>query len=363
MAQDDHFIALISEPLIAWYRNNKRDLPWRHTCDPYRIWVSEIMLQQTQVVTVIPYYLRFTAAFPDVMTLAQASLDSVLREWRGLGYYSRARSLHRAAALICQEHKCQVPRNFHELRALPGIGDYTAGAILSIAYGADAVVVDANVRRVLCRLFDYPANPLAPTGKKEIEAYAWSLLPQGQAGDFNQAMMELGAVVCLPKAPCCAFCPLASCCIARQRGVQTERPLPVSRKTLPIRYYAYALAEQGDSVLLVRRTPQGLLGGLWELPGGELTPGESEIDALRRIFTNNLGATCNLADSCAQVKHGYTHFQVRASVFRCRLDSPPLASGQWDAVSWCRTADLQNYGLTGVTVKALAQVGYRLPKR
>ncbi|MCE5260346.1 MAG: A/G-specific adenine glycosylase [Chloroflexi bacterium] len=352
---------LVTNRLLEWYRQNKRDLPWRNARDPYCIWISEIMLQQTQVVTVIPYYLRFITAFPNLHALADASLDNVLAVWRGLGYYSRARAVHRAAQLICEQYHGEIPPGYKELRALPGIGDYTAGAVLSIAFGQDFPAIDANARRVLCRLFDYAADPHLPEGKKAIADYALALLPPGQAGEFNQAMMELGAIICTAKIPRCASCPLAGDCIANRRGVQEERPLAVRRKSLPIRHFVSVVVKESSRILLVRRVPRGLLGGLWELPGGELLAGEDFATGIARIFLKDLNTAATIGAACGSLRHTYTHFTAAVTIYCCTIKGQPLPQQQWDSALWCLPNELDKYGLTGVTVKALAQVGYSLP--
>ena len=271
----------ITANLLSWYEENRRDLPWRRTGDPYAIWVAEVMLQQTQVTTVIPYYERFLRRFPTVQALARANLDDVLALWQGLGYYARARNLHEAARIVVQKHGGELPQECEALRDLPGIGAYTSAALASIAFGQDVPAIDANVVRVLCRLFDYAGDPRKAAGKRALRRHAEALLPQGWAGDYNQAMMELGATLCT-KAPTCEACPLRCFCEAYAKGLQAVRPVSRRRQEVPHRRFVSAFIEVGGRLLIVRRVPEGLLGGLWELPGGLVQEGETHQEEIGR---------------------------------------------------------------------------------
>lgn len=346
--------------LLAWYAQNKRSLPWRETHDPYRIWISEVMLQQTQVSTVIPYYLRFVDTFPSLAALADASLDEVMQVWRGLGYYGRARSLHRAAGIICERYRGKFPQSYAELRALPGIGDYTASAVLSIAFGLDYPAIDANARRVICRLYDYAGDPLSPRGKQELGQMAWLLMPPGLAGEFNQSLMELGATLCRAREPQCMQCPLGQDCLANQRGSQKQRPLHKARGAPPERRYVAALIEDSGRILLVRRIPRGLLGGLWELPGDKLQADEDEQSGLRRILLTDLAATVLIGNQCATVRHRYSHFAELLNVYRCTIQGTLVARHQWDSFVWCPLENLGQYPQSRITIKALEEAGYLL---
>lgn len=348
--------AAITTALLAWYQAHRRDLPWRRTTDPYHIWVSEIMLQQTQVSTVIPYYERFLARFPTVAALAEASLDEVLALWQGLGYYARARSLHKAARIVRDKCGGALPANLAELLSLPGIGRYTAGAVLSIAYGQDVPAIDGNVVRVLCRLFDYDGDPRQAEGQATLRRHADALLPRGRAGVFNQAMMELGATLCAPRTPRCDACPLAAHCRARAQGVQERRPIPKERKALPHRRLAAALIEREGKLLLVRRLPKGLLGGLWELPNAEPARDENDEQALARALRTSLGLFVQVGNLLGTVEHAYTHFRVTVGVYRCSACGDPDPGSPWDDHRWLACDELDNYGLTGVTTRALARL-------
>ncbi len=347
----------LSQALLSWYERAQRDLPWRHTRDPYRIWVSEIMLQQTQVSTAIPYYERFLKTFPTVRALADAELDEVLALWQGLGYYARARNLHRTAERIVNEHGGTMPGDEKALRALPGIGSYTSAAILSIAFGRDAAAIDGNVVRVLCRLFDYDGDPTRAAAKRQIRAYSETLLPPGSAGVYNQAMMELGATVCLPRDPKCGICPLSRFCLARERGVQLMRPIRHKAPPTPLRHVAAAYCLRGSEILFVRREPQGLLGGLWELPGATIEPQANPPAVLRDYLEQHLGGV-TVADVLATISHAYSHFRVRVTAYRVEMIGRPNPTAPWDRALFVPPDDLAAYGLTGVTIKILRALGW-----
>jgi A/G-specific adenine glycosylase len=256
----------LTHALLEHVDLTRRPMPWRETSDPYAIWVSEIMLQQTRVDTVIPYWNRWLERFPTVEHLARADLDDVLKEWEGLGYYSRARNLHSAARMVRERYEGRVPADPGDLRRLPGVGEYTAGAVASIAYGVATPAVDGNVRRVLARLYDLERP--TPAALRDLAA---DLVPADRPGDFNQALMELGATICTPRSPDCPACPLAEWCAARRLDVQEERPLPKKRRPIPEEEVRTVILVRDDgAVLLGRRPEDGLLGGLWEFPGEPL---------------------------------------------------------------------------------------------
>jgi A/G-specific adenine glycosylase len=304
-------------------------MPWRalpgEARDPYAVWVSEIMLQQTQVATVIPYFIRWMARFPAVEDLAAASQDDVLKAWEGLGYYSRARNLHKAAAAIVQHHNGRLPADRNALLALPGIGRYTAGAILSIAFGLRAAVLDGNVKRVLTRLHDMEDA----IGEAATETRLWLLaealvgaVGPEQAGVLNEALMDLGATVCAPKAPHCLLCPLARECLANERGTQELRPVKASRKALPhFDVTAAVVRRPGEPgrVLIAKRPPTGMLGGLWEFPGGKRHDGETLEECLRRELQEELAIDVEVGRYLIAVRHAYTHFRITLHAFECRL--------------------------------------------
>jgi A/G-specific adenine glycosylase len=319
----------LAKRLLNWYARHQRALPWRGTSDPYRVWVSEIMLQQTQVETVRPYYARWLARFPTVEALAAAPQQAVLAAWEGLGYYSRARNLHRAAQLVAANHGGALPRTLEGLRALPGIGRYTAAAIASIAFGVDAAVLDGNVKRVLARVFDVREDVRAPAGEARLWTLAESLVPPGRAGDYNQALMDLGATICTPRAPACLLCPLRELCAAFRLGVQHERPVKVERPALPERSLAAGVVWKRGRVLIAQRAARGLLGGLWAFPATALEGPDDASEAerartLRKALRGEWGLSVRTGQEAQTLEHGFTHFRQRLHVFDCRWQAGRL---------------------------------------
>ena len=301
--------------LLTWFAANARDLPWRRDRSPYRIWISEIMLQQTQVETVNGYFERFMERFPTVATLAAAPLEAVLKVWEGLGYYSRARALQRAAQIVMERHQGQLPANLEALRALPGIGAYTAGAIASLAFGIPAPAIDGNVRRVLARVFALPTP--APAALEAI-LHAW--MPVAAPGRFNEALIELGALVCRPQRPRCPMCPWRELCRAHALQQEADFPTPQPRKPLPHYDVAAAVTLREDGrVLVAQRRPEDMLGGLWEFPGGKRQAGETLEAALRRELEEEMAITLDVGAQIATVRHAYTHFRITLYAFECRL--------------------------------------------
>ncbi|MGE5283856.1 MAG: A/G-specific adenine glycosylase [Actinomycetota bacterium] len=331
--EDPRTAAWISASLLRWFRTAARSMSWRETRDPYRIWVSEIMLQQTRVETVAPYYERFLLKFPDVRSLARATQDDVLKAWEGLGYYSRARNLHRAAGIVVARHAARVPRSVGTLEALPGIGRSTAGAIAAIAFGADVPILDANARRVVARLFAAEGDPRSSA----VEGLLWkrsaSLVRKGRGRDTALALMDLGAVVCLPRAPRCGECPLRSRCSSFLRGIQDSIPQKRARNVLPHRDVVAAVFRRTDGALfLMRRPPDGLLGGLWAFPSGRRDPGESLEDALRRSLREKLRVRAVIQREVGAVGHAYSHYRITLHGFLCETRGSALPAG--DGTGW-----------------------------
>ena len=308
---------LFQKRLIAWYRKESRkNLPWRKTRDPYRIWISEAMLQQTQVAMVIPYYERFLERFPTVQRLSRAPLTEVLDSWSGLGYYSRAKNLHACAQRIVREHSGKLPNQVDSLMKLPGIGRYTAGAISSIAFDRPAPILDGNVQRVLCRYFGIREDPRQVQIRRKLWRLAEQLVPETAPGDFNQALMELGATLCAPRQPRCGACPVSRGCRALRRGWQESIPPPrpaASRKKIR---YPCAIFRKNGSVLIARRPIATLLPGLWEFPGGEQRPGESLAGALRCRLAERLGIRVEPGPRRAQVKQQLSHRELDIQAFQ-----------------------------------------------
>ncbi len=307
----------VAQALLSWYAENARDLPWRRQRDPYAVWVSEVMLQQTRAETVVPYYLRWMDRFPTMEDLAEASRDEVLGMWEGLGYYRRAHNLHQAAQILVDEHDGELPDKVDELRDLPGIGPYTAAAIAAIAFNRDVIAIDGNLRRVLSRLIDLTIDPRSPGGDRRLRSWALRECPSGQSSIFNQALMDLGATVCIPRTPNCDACPLVRFCLAFRRGVQDTRPVRSPRKQIPHITVTAAVLRDRGRVLIARRPEGVLLGGLWEFPGGRLEPQETLEACLRREIGEELGIEIEVGAKLGAFDHAYTHFRVTVHAFEC----------------------------------------------
>jgi len=308
----------ISHRLMIWYAKNQRKLPWRQSRNPYHIWVSEVMLQQTQVDTVIPYYHRFLSRFPTLESLAAASLQDVLKVWENLGYYSRARHLHHAAMQIVADRGGKIPGTYDGLIRLPGVGPYIAGAILSIAFGQRVPAVDGNIRRVISRLFFIPEPMDRITTQRQIHDLVEDMIPENAPEVFNQALMDFGATICTPGKPDCNKCPLQDMCMAREKGIQELLPVKKRRGALPHKDMTAGIVANGrGGILIVQRPLEGLLGGLWKFPGGERRQGESLRSALKRNTRDELGIEVTTKKAVISVKHAYTHFRITLHAFHC----------------------------------------------
>lgn len=336
------------EQLLAWFAEHGRRLPWRTAGrrDPYQVWIAEVMLQQTRVPTVIPYFQRFIGLFPDVPALAQAELDAVLKAWEGLGYYARARHAHAAAKLMMERHAGQVPADRRALLALPGIGEYIAHAVLSLAFGQDYLAMDANVRRVLARWMGLD-RPLRERGAASaLRAFGEQLLPAGRAGAFNEALMDLSALVCTPKSPACGVCPIRESCLAHLQGRQEQIPARSPRRQVPHYDVSAAVIWQDGKVLLAQRLEGGMLGGLWEFPGGTREAGESLEECLRREIQEELGMEIAVGAHLISVPHAYTHKCITLHAFHCRPTAgfpQKLEVRDW---RWVRPEEIAQYPLS-----------------
>jgi len=331
-------------PLLVWYRSNARQLPWREINDPYSVWISEIMLQQTQVKTVIPYYVRWMDRFPTVQALANSSEEDILKAWEGLGYYSRARNIYKTAKIIITEFNGVFPNNCQDLERLPGIGKYTSRAIASIAFGKDEATLDGNIRRVFTRVFNIDEPIRSTACEKELWEIAKDNLPHGKAGDYNQALMELGALLCIPPKPKCDICPLANLCLANQLSLQQERPVKKVRKEIPhFDVVAAVILNLDGQVLLSKRPPQGLLGGMWEFPGGKIEIGEDPRSALSRELHEELGVIANVGDYIGTFKHAYTHFRVTLRAYYCRIEQNDPQPLEASAIKWAHVLQLDDF--------------------
>jgi len=372
--------------LLAWFRKTRRDLPWRRTADPYRIWVSEVMLQQTQIATVIPYYERFLARFTTVEALAKASDQAVLKVWQGLGYYRRAMNLHAAARVVVRDHGGRVPDDPEAFAALPGIGRYTAGAVLSIAFGRRMPCVDGNAVRVFSRWLAVGEPVTQPKVVSRLWAVAEALVPapkgerrasspanyidvfrrpacgpiastfgtgKNNPGDWNQSLMELGARVCTPRTPRCPECPVRRECLARRRGLQDRLPLRRKRKAIPHIEVGAGIIWRRGRVLLCKRRADAMLGGLWEFPGGKLKVGESIQECICRELMEECDLPVTVGEHLIDVTHAYSHLRVTLHLFHCRAGPGRVKLLGCDAARWVRPAEIASYPLPAADVRIL----------
>ena len=357
-AFDESSVPSIRRKLLRWYRENGRDLPWRKTADPYRIWISEVMLQQTRVETVLPYYKTFLKRFPTVQALAKAPQDGVLKTWENLGYYSRARHLHKAAQIVVERFGSRLPGKEEDLRKLPGVGGYTAGAIASIAFGEIVPAVDGNARRVLMRLFDVTAAIDRPSTVRQVQALAEKLVPESAPGDFNQALMDLANSLCTSQKPACSRCPLGKHCRARREGNQEAIPRRPKRRKIPERQAVAALIQDRKGRLLVAQRPgKGLLSSLWKLPGGFLREGEAPEEGLIRTVREEVGVESEPQRPLGAVRHSYTHFRMILHVFASRITCGkprPLLCGE---THWSAPEDLASLAFSKVDRLAVSLSG------
>jgi A/G-specific adenine glycosylase len=339
--------------LQRWFEVHKRPMPWRETADPYRIWVSETMLQQTQVATAAGYYNRFISRFPTLRDLASARSSAVMKLWEGLGYYSRARNLHAAAKVVVRRFGGRIPETLEDLLSLPGIGRYTAGAILSIAHGKSEPVLDGNIIRVLSRLFRFTENVRHPETMKRLWKTAEFLLPAVGVRTHNEALMELGATVCRPRQPLCQDCPVSGFCEAFRFSVQDDLPVRSPRKPVPHVDVTAGIIWKKRKFLITLRPPKGLLGGLWEFPGGKKEPGENLPACLRREIREELGIRVDVGRPLISVKHAYTHFRITLHVFECAYAGGAIRLKGCDDTRWISAGQLDRYAFPGADRKVI----------
>ncbi|GAB7389324.1 A/G-specific adenine glycosylase [Bacillaceae bacterium] len=355
----DFDISGFQRDLLDWFARNQRDLPWRKDKDPYKIWVSEIMLQQTRVETVIPYFNRFIEKFPTLEALAAADTDEVLKAWEGLGYYSRARNLHAAVREVIEKYGGVVPDSREGISRLKGIGSYTAGAILSIAYGKREPAVDGNVMRVLARILRCEDDVRQQATRKRFKRIARELIPEGEASSFNQALMELGALICTPRAPQCLFCPVLRYCRGREAGVHEELPVKGKKKPLRAVEMVAAVVRNDDRILINKRPEEGLLAGLWELPNRERVRELSREETIARYLFERFGIRAQPRAHLMEVRHTFSHLQWHLHVYECewRADGGRL-SELADTARWVRLSELTRYAFPvshGKIVQKLTQ--------
>jgi len=343
--------------LLRWYETHRRKLPWRRNADPYRILVSEFMLQQTRVETVIPYYQRFLTLFPTLKDLARAPLEKVFKAWAGLGYYARARNLHRAAQTICRDLGGKIPGTKGELFRLPGFGPYTAGAVASLAFNQPVAALDGNVKRVLGRLFPQFRDPRRAPPKKDLEKFLEGWIPPGRASDFNQALMDLGAAVCIPSRPRCSACPVLKFCPTR--GELPEKK-PAGRK-LRQETWAVALLERDGRYLLHRNEGQGLLAGLWQFPKvvvdenrGKNTRHEDPGKLLKNYLLKDFGLKVKVLSSLPDQEHFFTHIHARMKPYLCILTDPPNSPPPPKSARWVKPSGFSRYPISTAMRKIAA---------
>lgn len=350
--RDAAWMRLIRRRLLAWFRRNARDLPWRRTRDPYSVWVSEVMLQQTQVATVVSYFERFLAAFPTVVDLAAASEEQVLRLWEGLGYYRRARQMHAAAAQIVLRHGGKFPTTVEEVRALPGVGRYTAGAILSIATDARLPILEANTVRLFCRLLGYDGDPHCRAGQEVLWNFAAEILPDSTVGEFNQALMELGALLCTPRSPDCAACPLVAQCPTFATGRQNEVPVAKKPKNYESSHEACVAVWRRGRILLRQCGAGERWSGLWDFPRFKLPP----HDDLDRQLMIGVQQQCGMAivpcGHLATIKHGVTRFRITLECYGAQWQTGAITGKK---LRWVKPGELEQYPLS-MTARKLGRL-------
>jgi A/G-specific adenine glycosylase len=327
--------------LIHWFKAEQRDLPWRKDRDPYKVWVSEIMLQQTRVDTVIPYFNRFIEWFPTIDDLAEAEEDKILKAWEGLGYYSRVRNLQSAVREVKEKYNCEVPNSPEEISKLKGVGPYTAGAILSIAYGIPQPAVDGNVMRVMSRILSIWADIAKPSSRKVFESAVRELISHDDPSSFNQALMELGALICTPTSPSCLLCPVRDHCQAFEEGVQSELPVKTKKtKTRNVDLAAALLVDDNGRILIHKRPAEGLLANLWEFPTVEIShPLEHDRERVVSLFDETLDLKISLDQIIGQIQHVFSHLVWNLKVYVGKIDSAVDVGNEWKLVTVDEIAD------------------------
>jgi A/G-specific adenine glycosylase len=331
------------EALLLWYDKSHRKLPWRETKNLFFIWISEVMLQQTQVKKALDYYENFIHKFPTIQSLAQADLQDVLKAWEGMGYYARARNLHKASKLVTSEMNGIIPDNYSDFRRLPGAGDYITAAVLSLAFDKPYAVVDGNVKRVIARLLRIEEPVNSSSSSKIFQEMADLMLDRNQPGTFNQAMMELGAIICRPKNPGCSVCPVSSFCHAYASNDQAKFPVTIRSRETPEFHISVAIIFKNERILIARRKPDGLLGGLWEFPGGRRHEEEPADIACIRNIKEKLNLNIDNLEFFTHVGHAYSHFKIQVDVFRCRVSSGRIALNGPVDYRWIRLDEIDEF--------------------
>ncbi len=349
-------IKFVQEELLKWFEKNQRSLPWREKYEPYQVWISEIMLQQTQVKTVLPYFDCWMKALPMIQSIAEVKEDKVLKLWEGLGYYSRARNIQKASKQIMEQHGGDFPSDYDDILALPGVGRYTAGAISSIAFNQNQPLVDGNVIRVLSRLFFYTKNTRLPEADKQMWEWASAVLPKGKARNFNQALMEFGALQCTPAATDCRPCPLKSRCKAYENDMVDQLPDRGPKKVSKNIKVAIAVIKKGDKVFIQKRPATGLMAGLWEFPGGKIEKGESAIKALHREVKEEVGISISNVRPIKKIKHAYTSFKVDLHCFAADHEEGEVQLKSASDGRWVELSDLEKYPFPAANVQLIGDL-------
>jgi A/G-specific adenine glycosylase len=356
MAGKQHTDSRWVKRLLRWFVLNARPMPWRKRSTPYRVWISEIMLQQTQVETATPYFRRFMRQFPSIRKLAAADTQSVLKAWEGLGYYSRARHLHKAARIITGDYRGRMPRNAADLQKLPGVGPYSAAAIASISFGEAVPCVDGNVIRVICRFQGICADSTTATTRRRIVAFLEKHIPTNTPGDFNQALMELGALVCRPLSPRCGCCPLKTDCRALASNRVHLLPKRPRRAPLPHYHVAACVIWKNGKLLITRRRTDQMLGGLWEFPGGKQKRSESIESTAKREIREELGIGIDVVRPIFSMDHSYTHFKITLHFMLCHHISGRPRAIQCDALRWVKPVEMGEYPFPATDKKMVLRI-------
>ena len=345
-------LPIFQNKLLHWFTQHQRELPWRHTYDPYAVWISEIMLQQTQVTTILPFYKRWMDTLTTIQAVAEASEETILKLWEGLGYYSRAHNIQKAAHQICKVHQGKFPHDFEEILALPGIGRYTAGAIASVAFNQNKPIVDGNVERVICRLMNFRDNPKSTAMRKTMWHLAEAWIPQGKARFFNQALMELGALICLPQSPNCLLCPVQNYCLAFQQGSSELVPTKVKRRPLQPITTALAVIQREDQFLIRKRPAEGLMAGLWEFPNIHVKGDQEMQHTLQSEMRKQHQVHISIKRRLSTIKHGYTSFKVTLHCFLCACHDYNLPE-ESASVKWVALHQLNQFSFPAAHVKLI----------
>jgi len=345
----------IAQKLLKWFQKNQRSLPWRKTNDPYAIWVSEVMLQQTQVNTVIPYYERFLKKFPNIESLAKSDSNQVLKCWEGLGYYARALNLQKASQIVMKQYSGQVPSDPSIFRQLPGVGDYINAAVQSIAFGQRLAVVDGNVRRVLSRLFEMKETVNESKHAKHYADKAQMLISKRFPGNYNQSVMELGALICTPKKPQCARCPISNDCQAFIHDTISIFPMRKKSAVIPTENWVAAIIQKDNKYLLTQRKAGGFLGGLWEFPGGKIKNNETKQNACLRHIKEQLQIGIHIKKHVTQIKHAYTHFKQNMDAFLCQYYSGTIVLNGPSDYKWIDWSEINQFALPKSNLKFLKE--------